>query len=1154
MPFGNLVMKSLLCLALIIPGTAFAWTTETPAEFIGEGDFDGDGNNDVLVLDKATGAYRIGYQTPPGTLTWSTSRASGITNVTGASIGKLFSTARSTLAVTSPYGNRINLLDASTASTPALPVPVYISSMGPNMVVALDIGGAGNTAHDDLYIGSRENPGPGESLVRNTGASQTLISDTLTSAIHSQGNTFVMKTGSPARLGIFHRLPSPGNDVFTIMNFSSGSPVTEVTLTVLSGNVPPPEFVAARFSAANAYAQVLFYNPANSNIVKWQVQEPLANLFALSDSNSFNLGQPIQRLQLISNGATPRLAAFFGTTHTQIFTATVYDFDGTNAPVPVQSFTNLAGFTGLADLGGGNWTALSGNGSGRTTDYKTWLSSGGTYIPGTGGALPEINPYSGVANVLLFAGEPFVNANARVLKGLKSGDWSSGLILAGGPPPNVTVTTESYAGMSNGLKNPTAVNLGASPVGTTHGLVNQYTNPISIFSRRSALGDIPAEVAIAPAAGEYAKAISIKLTVNTSGWFVYYRLSPQASWQFYSAPLVLYTNTTVEFFAWEFFGSRKTMVQSSAYRFTASAGTMDSDGDGVPDAVEIAKGLNPLNSGADSDGDGYTDLEELIRNTNPNNKLDAPSNAPPVDFAASFDLYTTPHAFNAVGNDNLCLTGVVLNAWSLDGAALAQAPATNHALLGVTNPAAWLRSITPGPHDRLVIQSTDSHFDLDIPAADKHLGRELVGFITPPKIVLPDLPAVDFSLGAGAVDAWIATAANILTNRVRPAYVDSLTYRDTLEAALLETKVSQILVARGTNAATNMTLFPFRAADAGRINFSAEALASIESYASSLLPAYKWQTLHDYFQANLLTPPTSEINSLRALAAQLCQISAALNNTNPSAFKLPLDEFRNFISTGTLNPGYYSNLPSASILTPAWIGASNLLAGVPPRPTTNLIIKAVNSGSGMPITFRDLPNTTNITLWDINGKPVELPPNFEVLPDSQFTLFGHTDITSSQPGFPVEVISLSMASVPLASDQDANGNLLIDSWENVFFGNTNVNPLADDDGDGYSNLQEMLAGTDPNNALNQPVGPVVVFTLPTLNITLLGPSTRIYFTWPASYISLFNFGLKTATALDSGFGDYPVGAPIHLGGDNWMLDIAPPPANMRFYYLTLGLK
>ena len=46
---------------------------------------------------------------------------------------------------------------------------------------------------------------------------------------------------------------------------------------------------------------------------------------------------------------------------------------------------------------------------------------------------------------------------------------------------------------------------------------------------------------------------------------------------------------------------------------------------------------------------------------------------------------------------------------------------------------------------------------------------------------------------------------------------------------------------------------------------------------------------------------------------------------------------------------------------------------------------------------------------------------------------------------------------------DKNGSGLPIAWEDYYFGTTNINPNADPDGDGMSNFQEYLAGTDPVN-------------------------------------------------------------------------------------------
>ncbi|HWN97402.1 MAG TPA: hypothetical protein VNT99_20390, partial [Methylomirabilota bacterium] len=57
---------------------------------------------------------------------------------------------------------------------------------------------------------------------------------------------------------------------------------------------------------------------------------------------------------------------------------------------------------------------------------------------------------------------------------------------------------------------------------------------------------------------------------------------------------------------------------------TLTVNNPDLDGDGMPDAWEMAHGLNPGNAndaGLDFDGDGMTNLQEYRAGTNPNNVL-----------------------------------------------------------------------------------------------------------------------------------------------------------------------------------------------------------------------------------------------------------------------------------------------------------------------------------------------------------------------------------------------------------------------------------------------------------------------------------------------------------------------------------------------------
>jgi hypothetical protein len=52
----------------------------------------------------------------------------------------------------------------------------------------------------------------------------------------------------------------------------------------------------------------------------------------------------------------------------------------------------------------------------------------------------------------------------------------------------------------------------------------------------------------------------------------------------------------------------------------------------------------------------------------------------------------------------------------------------------------------------------------------------------------------------------------------------------------------------------------------------------------------------------------------------------------------------------------------------------------------------------------------------------------------------------------------------LTTPLDTDGDGLPDSWELQYFGNLSETDTGDPDGDGFGNLQEFLAGTDPTDS------------------------------------------------------------------------------------------
>jgi len=1128
---------------------ARAWVYETATEFQADGDFDGDKRTDMLLVDKATGGYRIGYQIAPGRYAWSATRASGIQNATGLSVGRLTATNRDAFVCAGPEANRLNLLDASNPAVVPVPVSVFISSIGPNTVGAIDIGGLGNTALDDLFVGSIWNnvtPTRFTSLRNTNGVNFGVLSDSAIASAIERANRVSLKAGTTDRLGVIFR---GATDTFRAYDLSSGSVVQTLMQSLPAGS----EFVAGGFNPTSSLSQVIFYVPGSSQLVWRQVLEPTPGTFSFAAAVTNQLSQPIYRLYVLTGGTRLRLLVLYGVGET----AEVFNFDGLHAPVSLQTFTADAGetFTGAGVLDAGDFMLYRGDpGTGLSTRFQIWNFDGSTFTAGVSGDLPYQGRLSASGNVLLFRYEPFVNSSPRLVRVLNAGDWTSAFGYTG-MPPVITVTAERYAGAADGLRNPTPTSLGTNPPLASFGLVNQYTNVISVFSVLPPAGDEVAEVKIAPNPGSYNTAIEMTLTPTDPTHEAYFRLG-SGSWQLYAAPVTLFTNVTVQFYAKPPAGYTKSAIHTATYTFSQTPSSLDSDDDGVPDFVELGKGLDP-NGGSDSDEDGYSDLEELLKGTDPLSAASAPTNAPRLEFKAVFDRAVTPRPFDGPANaTTYAATGTPVRIYATQGSLLAAATVTNLSVSGVTNPAAYLSNIVVEPDDRLLAEATELHFDIATANPDKRLGRELVGLLPAPRFTPVEVP---YTFGGGSLaseaNAWITAASNAWAGTTREIVKGDLTVRDTLTAALVERKIADILLARGEAAGTNLTLFPFRSGDAGRSSVSRTVLLGLESEPTNGLPAWRLDTLYHTISNLVETSGAGSILNLRAVAQEIFDICSTYNNTNPAAFVPPLDELRYFLAHCTYDSNYLARAVFTNLFASACIGANTILAAVPPRPVTNVVLVATASVYGQPADSFQLHGTgIQVLLYKADGSRYDLPDSFGVVPGSLLLVRAFADLTNPPSGLALEVIRLSLTSVPLASDSDLDGNLLVDTWEKLFFG-ASQDPFGDWDGDGYPNLQEMWEGSDPRDGLGVPAVPKALLAAPYVELLPDGAQLRLRFNWPTAYINRIRFAVKASPDLAAPFTDLSATGPLPVppGPDTYELVVPAPVATSHFFYLSLSL-
>lgn len=1146
------LFPQLALFGLLAGGTARAFVSENVWEMQSAGDFNGDGRRDLVIVDKATGNYRLGYRQVAGDFVWAATRASGIAPATGLGIGKLNSLVFDSLALTGPAANRVNVLDADNAGVAGLPASFYPPSLGPNLVVALDIGGAGTNAYDDFYVASEFNGASAfrETLVRNSGTTnRTTLFDSLISYQRERGNPVLLHTNRPPRLGVFERNVGVSYDIFSLYDLVSGT-AAYVTAVATSRSPQPYEFVSGQLISTNPYTQVLLFPPTGYYFFEYQVSEPSSGVYALTYTNSFVLTNHIERLFILSGAGTNKLLIL----DTNGVSATIYDFIGVTAPVAVQSLTAAAGehFTGAGVLGDGGFLAYSAPaGQNLSARFNHWQWNGSAFTNRGSGDLPRISSYSGSGNVMQFQFEPFVTNNPVLLRLNNAGDWSASPAYSASPG-NLSVKTETFLSAAQGLANPSSVVLGAAHPLAAFGLANQYSNMISLFSFTPPAGDKVSDVTISPAAGLYPTAVQLKFAAANTNDSIFFRAGSGA-WITWSDSLVfqLFTNATIQYYGRPSGGGANSAIKSAGYTFTQGPSTLDSDGDGVPDYVEIARGLDP-NGGRDSDGDGYSDLEELIHGRDPLATNSVPTNWPHLDERAAFNVKVKPYPWDGFSNVvSLCATGITLRAHDFQGSLLSVgAVATNSWPLGC------LSNVTIVAEDRLVVHTTDQHYDILTTNADKTVGREMIGLTAVPPLALPGLTNVygSGSLAANA-QSWINSASNAFNNLPRATLTNNLTVDDTLEALLFELKVAQLFGARSNLWWTNLTLFPFRISDLGRTNPPMSLLLSLEQ-ATNSLPGYKLQTIFAGISNQVENAASTYVGNLRNVTRDIYRINSRLNNTNPAEFVSPVDEIRWFLWHGTLDSNYLAWATTSSQFAGATTGAIAILAGVAERPTTNVSLVVRMDTLGSSCRILDLVGGgATFALQDATGLPFGFPNSFQLLPGSEVLVSGYTDVTNSDCAYPaIEVTSVLLNSVPVATDSDADGNLLVDSWEKKFFGYAGVaNPFLDSDTDGYSDLQEMLEGSDPRDFFGRPSVAIANFQAPTLSLSASGGQVELHFLWPAGYIGEFNFGVRHTSDLSTPFVDLSVTAPENVAGDEFKMTFTLPATAHHFYYLTISL-
>ena len=619
------------------------FTFRTPEALYSIGDFNADGVRDAVILDTASGTFRIGYQTSSTSYTWTPSLPSGVENASDLAVGRMLTLApsRDALAVTAPDWNRVHLIGVPTPTSLVEPRFLFPAPASADAITAIAVDAAGTA---DLVQTS------GPSYRAYTGLDATPVSNWTASFTNSRTPRLAavrLKTGGPQWLAEYFQPNGSGDPVFYAELPGLSSPST-------GGSIPGPTVPPASSFFHGAFGGSLlttfgFYT-ANSTLLRLAaVTENSPAIFGISALTNINLLRA-PRLIVPLLGSTPTRLAVLRQDGLGI---DVYPFTGgtsLGAAVSIPPAEGTAG-AGLLPLENGDFLFVSKD----SASAATWRR----YRPGASsiaeiafGSLPPVRPGNATSNIVFLDAEPFVNPDATLKNLRRYREWS----VAATPPATgtVQVSSQDFASTGTGLGTRSTTTL-SLPSGAGFALVNQYLPALSIALLDGSPGAPTGDILFNPPPGQYPPVpdlptqggaalpgFTVTLTSSRTQDQIFYRTSPLASFTALRPDGIvrLPGTATIEAYAERPAGTAlRSPTRKATYTLLADtsvlapAAAVDADGDGLGDAWEAA--FNVTSPGADADGDGASNLAEYLSGSDPRNSYSVPPPQGPLVLSSS---------------------------------------------------------------------------------------------------------------------------------------------------------------------------------------------------------------------------------------------------------------------------------------------------------------------------------------------------------------------------------------------------------------------------------------------------------------------------------------------------------------------------------------
>lgn len=569
-------------------------------------DFDpADSANDFVIVEKETGSgyvfaspvVKSGYTT----LSWSTAFKTGVSPIADAAV--LFDEGYAhRLATVSPSHHLISLTDNLTQASSGLSTQVAYQSVFPvpsAVVPVAPTGGGSTEGREDLLVLSPSLSDGAEILNTKSSPPQSYYLTPIQTVDGLRDLQPVRLEGSTdTLLGLQDSDGKTYMRMLQVQGPDEKDPFKQVFSVEVTSQMTGFTFHPIEGSDKNYY--VFGYTQGHKDLLVLSL-----NSGGFQEVGIVQLSVAITLVQTLQGPDGSRLFIVFENGAAGVFNL---NGDALEELYLVDKDLDLeSSWLGALSNTDGSFYALHGAKGLATHFEQIGYSGSNSYYKQSSGTLSRPGVSAGSRDTIqavAYTEKPFTGAPIP-LQTYRLSDWST---KASG---DLTLTSWAFSDAAQGLQSPGVMTVGALPAGVPieQLAINKYQADISLWFGSASVGAQGPIVQFEPVSTD-GLTTAIQPTIAAyPGGTIYYRFGESGSFTVLSGSLpVITSDVTIEAYAVNS-GTKGPLVRAM-YGFEKAASTRDSDGDGLPDALENDIGSDPLN--VDTDGDGSNDLADLL--------------------------------------------------------------------------------------------------------------------------------------------------------------------------------------------------------------------------------------------------------------------------------------------------------------------------------------------------------------------------------------------------------------------------------------------------------------------------------------------------------------------------------------------------------------